>query len=270
VRFESALSIWLPILAMVAVYHLCRWSAPARELARAALAVHKGQAPLEDLSRVAVDNGGLGLLRSVLQEILTDLKQQKSAMATVQDEIRQHVAVKTESLSRRIGSLQMQAARDALTGLLNRRSLDVSLERAVEQFRSVGTDVCLLMIDVDHFKGLNDTLGHPAGDELLKCIAQIIRSSIRDGDQAFRSGGDEFVVLLGGCDIKTGIRMGERIASLVAQFTKSMRVAHPPTLSVGACALNELETVSAISILKAADERLYAVKSTRPRTRKIG
>ena len=103
---------------------------------------------------------------------------------------------------------KIQATRDALTGLLNRRSLDIEIDRAVEQFQSVGTDACLLMIDIDHFKGLNDTLGHAAGDELLKSIAQIMRSAIRNSDQAFRCGGDEFVILLGGCGIRAGQRDG--------------------------------------------------------------
>ena len=264
----SVLFSWGPLLAMVAVYHLCLWSEPARELARVAADVHKGIVPLEEFSNIGGLNSGMLPLRDVICAILLDLKQQKCAIAEVRSEISQRVAVKTESLERKIGSLKAQASHDALTGLVNRRGLDIELTRSICEFESVGTDACVLMIDVDHFKGLNDTLGHAAGDELLRSIAQILRSSIRDGDHAFRCGGDEFVVLLNGCGIKIGIGMAERVASLVGQLTKPLRVRMAPTLSIGACALQELESPTAEAMLKTADERLYAVKSLRPNVRR--
>jgi diguanylate cyclase (GGDEF)-like protein len=269
-RLVSVLFSWTPLIAMTAVYHLCLWSEPARELARVASEIHKGKLPLDELTNIGGINSGMLPLLKVLREILIDLKQQKGAIAEVRQEMTLRVAVKTESLERKIGSLKAQAAHDPLTGLVNRRGLDVELTRAVGKFESVGSDACVLMIDVDHFKGLNDTLGHAAGDELLKSIAQILRSSIRDGDQACRCGGDEFVVLLNGCGIKGGIDLAERLASLVSALTKPLRVRNPPSLSIGACALKELETPTAEMMLKTADERLYAVKSTRPRTRQAG
>ncbi len=269
-RIVNVLFSWAPIISMVAVYHLCMWSGPAREVARVASDVHKGQVPLEELNKLSGVNGGLAPLVTVLKEILTDLKQQKAVIAKTNLELRHRIASKTESLERKIGSLQVQATRDALTGLFNRRGLDLELAKVVEQNTISGTDACVLMVDVDHFKGLNDTLGHAAGDELLKSIAQIIRSSIRGGDQAFRCGGDEFVVLLDGCHVKAGQGMADRIASLVEQLTRPMRVAIPPTLSIGTCAMQEMTEPTPEKLLKLADERLYAVKSTRPRTRRAG
>jgi hypothetical protein len=99
-RLMSVLFSWAPIIAMAGLYHLCLWSEPARELARVASGVHKGQLPLEDLSHIAGINSGLTPVLEVLTEILTDLKQQKGAMSAVKNELRQRVAVKTESLER--------------------------------------------------------------------------------------------------------------------------------------------------------------------------
>jgi diguanylate cyclase (GGDEF)-like protein len=264
----SLLLIWGPVLAMAAVYHLCRWSHPARELARVAKLIHQGKAPLEELSRISAVNGGLAPVVAVLGEVLEELKKQKAELVSTERELGDRVAMKTGALERKIGSLKLQASLDPLTGLFNRRGLDAELPVLVAQYRLAGVDTCLLMIDVDHFKGYNDKLGHPAGDELLISIAQIIRSTIRDGDRAFRCGGDEFIVLLNGCNIKAGRAMADRLASLVAQLTKPAKVATPPTLSVGACCLDELHDPTPAALLKTADQRLYEAKAARQITRR--
>ena len=123
-------------------------------------------------------------------------------MTEMDREVRQRIANKTEALERKIGSLHNQATRDVLTGLLNRRALDEHLAKAMERCAAKGLAVSVLMIDVDNFKPLNDTLGHAAGDELLRSIGQLLRSTLRDGDTPFRCGGDEFVIVLEGSDAK--------------------------------------------------------------------
>jgi diguanylate cyclase (GGDEF)-like protein len=213
-------------------------------------------------------NGGLAPVVAVLGEVLEELKKQKAELVSTERELGDRVAMKTGALERKIGSLKLQASLDPLTGLFNRRGLDAELPVLVAQYRLAGVDTCLLMIDVDHFKGYNDKLGHPAGDELLISIAQIIRSTIRDGDRAFRCGGDEFIVLLNGCNIKAGRAMADRLASLVAQLTKPAKVATPPTLSVGACCLDELHDPTPAALLKTADQRLYEAKAARQITRR--
>ena len=119
------------------------------------------------------------------------------------------------------------------------------------------------MIDIDYFKTLNDTLGHAAGDELLRDIGQIIRSTIRENDAAFRCGGDEFVVVLPGCTEESAQSMAERLNSLVKALTRPLRLAQQPKLSIGLSTLNSIREPSAAGLLEEADKRLYEVKSAR-------
>src|SRR5690606_14641280 len=130
---------------------------------------------------------------ALLAEILHDLRQQKTAVAELHAETRQRVAQRTDALERQLGSLRQQASRDKLTGLYNRRMLDQCLNQLVDECRAGRRALCLLMMDADYFKQLNDTLGHAAGDDLLRSIGQIIRSALREQDLAFRYGGDEFI-----------------------------------------------------------------------------
>jgi diguanylate cyclase (GGDEF)-like protein len=153
--------------------------------------------------------------------------------------------------------------RDPLTGLLNRRALEQELPRMVDQLGAAGTDLCLLMIDVDNFKTLNDTLGHAAGDKLLKEISQIIRSTVRDDDMAFRVGGDEMVVLLGGCNFAGGQAIAERLESLVVALTKPLQTPRQVRLSIGVCALKDLAEATPAGLMEVADKRLYAIKAAR-------
>jgi len=264
---EILIAVGMLFAAYWSTFHCRRaWSDPMRKLIRAIQDIREKEAPIEELSTI---EGGIAQLVPVIQDLLRDLKQQKTEVAKLEHEMRQRVAVRTDALERKIGSLQVQATRDSLTGLLNRRALEQELPRVVSEYKAGGPGACVLMIDVDYFKQLNDTLGHAAGDQLLREIGQLIRSTIRDEDIAFRCGGDEFVVLLQGCSFSTGQAMAERLESLVEGLTKPLRVAQPPRLSIGACALSELDEPTAESLLQTADKRLYAVKTARKQSRSI-
>jgi diguanylate cyclase (GGDEF)-like protein len=247
---------------------LAHWLNPAHEMARLAHQVHTGVISIEEMSGNKVATGRLKPLVKVLTEIQLDLKQQRAELAAIEQEIRDRVANRTDALERKIGSLQVQATRDGLTGLNNRRALDTELPHAIERYKTQARDSCLLMIDVDHFKSLNDALGHAAGDKLLKEIGQLIRSTLRGNDLAYRCGGDEFVVLLDKCNATAGQSTAKRLESLVRELTKSLKVSHPPQLSIGCCALSELPEPTPQLLLQAADKKLYEVKSTRPRLRR--
>lgn len=229
---------------------------------------HRGEISVEELTGARAARGRRAWVAAAVAEVLLDLKQQRAERAALGQEIRDRIANRTDALERKIGSLQIQATHDGLTGLGNRRALDLDLKSAIEACQSSRRDACLLMIDVDHFKQLNDSLGHAAGDQLLKEIAQLIRSNLRGNDRAYRSGGDEFVVLMQGSNLAAGMALSRRLGSLVTELTRPLGVPLPPQLSIGACALCEVKSRTAEEFLRTADSRLYAVKALRPRTRR--
>lgn len=233
------------------------WSQPLAQLESLLPGVRRGDLPIESLSTVG---GKLLPVARTCQDLLRDLRQQRSINAQLRDEMRQRVASKTEALERKVGALRNQAARDPLTGLFNRRMLDAYLPEALARCRSAGLPLCLLMIDIDHFKPLNDTLGHAAGDEMLRTLAQLIRSTIRERDVAFRCGGDEFVIVLE-ADESAGRSVAGRLTSLADAFGRTFRLARPPTLSIGIGDLAALAQPTPDALIRRADEELYRVKA---------
>lgn len=156
--------------------------------------------------------------------------------------------------------LQRKATIDPLTKLLNRGAIMELLERELARARR-GTPVSVAMIDADHFKRVNDTHGHPVGDQVLAEIARRIRSGIRDCDDAGRYGGEEFLVLLNNCDAAHAHIAGERIRAAVAQ-TPIPSTAGPLeiTVSVGITTYGPNPTAGG-ELVEACDRALYAAKA---------
>ena len=238
------------------------WTIPVRRLGDIVQAVRRGELPLDELSKV---EGVPAVLVPVLRDLLEDLKNRRAEIQQLEQEMNQRVANRTDALERMLGTLREKASRDPMTGLLNRRMLDESLPRIVERCRAERLSLTVLMIDVDNFKLLNDTLGHAAGDELLRSIGQMIRSTARESDLSFRCGGDEFVVAMEGADAAAGKALSDRLVSLVDGLAKTLRVERRPRLSIGMALLRDLEDPTARAILEAADRALYEIKFQRKR-----
>jgi diguanylate cyclase (GGDEF)-like protein len=157
-------------------------------------------------------------------------------------------------------SIERLAMTDDLTGLSNRRALLAAAEKAIARVDSVALPPALLIVDLDHFKRVNDVYGHRAGDQALQAAAQALARSARgDVDLVGRLGGEEFVVLLAAADEETARRAAESARAAVA----AMRVATPNgeiavTASIGYTPLVAGDSVSAA--LQRADEALYAAK----------
>ena len=133
--------------------------------------------------------------------LLHDLRQRRQAIEGLNDEVRQRIANRNSVLDRHESALRNQTVKDPLTGLYNRRMLDQFLPQLISHYTAEHKPLTLLIFDVYRFKDLNDSLGHVAGDELLRSVGQIIHSTIREGDIGFRCGGDEFAVVLPGCEV---------------------------------------------------------------------
>ncbi|MBF8291364.1 MAG: hypothetical protein HW392_191, partial [Steroidobacteraceae bacterium] len=119
------------------------------------------------------------------------------------------------------GELERQSVTDHLTGLSNRRRMMESLENEVLRSRRLEHNFAVLIADVDHFKQYNDTHGHPAGDEVLKQVAAVLREAIRDVDFVARYGGEEFFILLPEIKASGAVILAERIRQLLAQQTSA-------------------------------------------------
>ena len=157
--------------------------------------------------------------------------------------------------------LQDQAMRDAVTGLHNRRFLEESLRHEELRAKRHGHALAILMIDVDHFKEFNDTLGHVAGDAILKSVGQCMQSVSRGEDIVARYGGDEFVLMMANTSQETAWRRAE----LIRQRVHSLEIGRngsqlgPVTLSVGVAILPN-HGATAEAVLCAADEALLESK----------
>ncbi|MHB1585171.1 MAG: GGDEF domain-containing protein [Acidimicrobiales bacterium] len=146
------------------------------------------------------------------------------------------------------------AAHDALTGLANRRHFDERLRSAAAQSARYGWTFTLVLMDLDGFKQVNDTYGHPAGDDVLRKVGQALRRTLRTGDSAARLGGDEFAVLLGNAGLDALAPFVERLRRELPSEPAAVGV------SVGAAAA-PLESVDPAELVRIADARLYEQKA---------
>ncbi|KRR26712.1 diguanylate cyclase [Bradyrhizobium lablabi] len=158
--------------------------------------------------------------------------------------------------------LQKMADTDYLTGLMNRRAFLAVADDTAEFCRRYKRGMATLMIDIDHFKKINDTHGHAAGDDAIKGVADIIGQSIRTTDKAARFGGEEFVVLLREIDQETAMLLAERIRSSIEQTTISHgETSIPATVSIGV-AINAESDRDVQDMIERADQGLYVAKKT--------
>ena len=137
----------------------------------------------------------IGELLAVVSAVLILLRSRTAYLRTRQRELERQVADQTAQLRERERQLEQLAYLDPLTGLANRRMLTQRFDMISEQMRGGPGKFALLLIDLDRFKEINDSLGHDAGDALLLEIARRLRAVVRNADDVFRIGGDEFVIL---------------------------------------------------------------------------
>jgi diguanylate cyclase len=180
-------------------------------------------------------------------------------------ELERQLSASTARISRlkdSIQDLKRAATTDLLTGLFNRRAFSARLQRALLDARTDGSPASLLMIDVDHFKQVNDTYGHATGDLFLKLIGRVLADSLTGRDTAARYGGEEFAVLLMRADLKAATTVANRLRmTLEDQPLTRKRTAGEAlriTVSIGVAQFRSDET--ATSLLARADAALYQAK----------
>lgn len=160
---------------------------------------------------------------------------------------------------------QRLAVTDALTGLPNRRRFDEELAREIQRAVRFQRAAALLMIDIDDFKRLNDTYGHPLGDTVLQTLAETLRRSLRTVDTPARYGGEEFAVILPETELDAAVEVGERLRSCISQMRLPIPMASPApsypsvTVSIG-LAIAPAHADTPGTIIDAADKALYRAK----------
>jgi len=159
-------------------------------------------------------------------------------------------------------TLTDESMHDALTGIFNRRELERQLQRLIEHASRHKRTLTLAMLDLDHFKLVNDEHGHQTGDELLKKVARVMENNLRPGDVLARYGGEEFIAVLPEADIDGARRVAERIRLLVGgTVTKHDGANVSTTISIG-LAVFPVDGRTAKELMAAADRALYGAKAS--------
>jgi diguanylate cyclase (GGDEF)-like protein len=197
-------------------------------------------------------NGTLVTLRDATRQAETE-----AALQALNSDLHARVA-QIEALQ---DDLREQSTRDPLTGLFNRRYLSETLAREIGRARREGYPVSVAMIDVDHFKDINDRHGHVSGDQVLRFLGAQLHAGLRTGDIACRFGGDEFVMVLPNAPIDVAAQRGEEWRGAVEEASLYwMEWAETSTISVGVAAFPQ-NGATVEELMAAADAALYVAKS---------
>ena len=230
------------LLVTLILFHLIIRSRILKPLVSLESAVEKVRGGSFALPHLEKPDNEIGRLASHF-ETMTDTLEHSTR------ELERKVAQRTDELNR-------LARVDALTGLKNRRGLDEALDEEIQRAKRQNTGFGLIWLDIDHFKAINDELGHQAGDDILCRVALWLKAGVRPYDHPGRWGGDEFVVVLSPCDEDTLCQIAARIRETIER--DSIRTGTPVTVSVGGYLCQPGDNVD--TILRQADQALYRVK----------
>ncbi|MGI9382214.1 MAG: GGDEF domain-containing protein [Methyloligellaceae bacterium] len=200
-----------------------------------------------------------------VQGVLLSLKDATKEMSETNHELRNnlsHSQMQIEELKHCLELARSESSVDPLTNLANRRRFDRVLEDAIEDAESAGQALCLLLIDIDHFKKFNDTFGHQTGDAVLRIVAHTIRTSVKGQDLAARYGGEEFAVILPNTALKDATVVAEQIRKAVSAKQLVRKSSGESlgrlTVSIGVSAYRTSESPHAL--INRADTYLYSAK----------
>jgi len=183
-------------------------------------------------------------------KVIKQLRKQLHAMEQEADLLRNQLQQK-----------HTEAMRDVLTGIPNRLAYEERLSNELARSKRYGQSFVFLVVDVDHFKNVNDTFGHSAGDRVLKIIAEVMQSNVREADFLARFGGEEFVVLMPETDIKSGKKVAEKLRRKIEKCDFYYRD-NPVKISISGGITASLAEDNADSIFERADKALYEAKKS--------
>lgn len=180
-------------------------------------------------------------------------------LARIRAELRRQERSATQR--KKMNQLAHMAVTDMLTSLYNRAYFDATIELETARSRRTGYQVCLLLIDLDHFKRINDTYGHPIGDEVIRTVAALFQETARKSDVVCRYGGEEFAILLPGSTAADALQVAERLRLKIAAIAPShLPISCPITVSIGISCSKGRDDVTSSCLIEEADIALYSCK----------
>lgn len=247
-RFLEFVGMFIIIVTSVALYMGRSIVTPLKQLINAVKGIVEGNL---DIHLPAKRKDEVGQLTNMFNQ-MTDALRNKHA----------EIIAANQAMQRQNQLLQKLSITDGLTGLYNRTRLDTILSEQLARFKRHDRPFCLLMIDIDYFKTINDKLGHIVGDRILVAVASVLLKSIRTIDYAARFGGDEFMVILTETNSGAAIKTAERIRTAASAACLSFKE-HPIqiTLSIG-IAQSRHDDITPNDLIARADAALYEAKES--------
>lgn len=234
---------------------------PVTRLGRSLRRLHEG---LTDLAATSSTPPELASLVRTVSELQQDLKHWRNEASRLRHSVEHQVDSRTRRAALAERKAQRDADTDPLSGLENRRALERDLPELLTHAARDGSELSLLVVDVDNFKALNDQHGHRTGDELISFVGELIRGSLRRGqDRGVRYGGDEFVLILSHTTTEEARHVANRLCALFAQRARSFaKLRDQLRLSIGIASLQANGTPDAERLLRLADAAMYLAKRT--------
>ena len=161
-----------------------------------------------------LDTSGAEVLRSVVTNLQADTHKMRSAVVDLQGNLA-HSRQEIETLKRELEHARVEALTDPLTGALNRRGFDMQFSRLLAESETSNGEISLIMLDIDHFKKINDTHGHLFGDKVIRGVAEVLKANVKGRDAIARLGGEEFGVLLPDTSLSGAQVLADRIRQMV-------------------------------------------------------
>lgn len=217
---------------------------------------------LEAISGDLQSNPDSGSLKDVIKGVLVECQKLLDRSRSLEHHLK-HASGEINELRDHLETVRREALTDALTGLANRKFFDMKLHEESRNAVRSGEVLCLLMVDIDHFKSFNDSYGHRIGDEVLKIVSRTLKEGIKGQDTACRYGGEEFALLLPRTGLKDATTVAEQIRARLARRTITNRRTGESygavTLSIGVAQYRMEEPLD--QFVQRADQALYRAKN---------
>ncbi|MGQ9649295.1 MAG: diguanylate cyclase domain-containing protein [Phycisphaerae bacterium] len=215
----------------------------------------------EEMPARLTDRGDeIGVIARAIVRERQELKGWQSRALQIERVADTRLAAERQRISRELRQAEKKIATDPLTNLGNRQLLTDKFVEIFDAQKRAGHDLSVILLDVDHFKEVNDTLGHKAGDELLIFVGELLRQCLREHDMAVRYGGDEFLLVLPSVNLSNAAAVAERTIRLFAQQAGVLAVQPKPSMSAGVASLLAHVPASPEELLEMADQALYESK----------